>query len=124
MTVLLLGALLALLIVGMTFVGRIERGKHVEVKVSPETFRAVRWLLVGALAVQLIIVPWREHSVGVATVGLVDPFSTGPPLVRGYAPIFSPPVARATIETSRLLLQLAVTGGLLLLWLRVAKPEE
>ncbi len=33
--------------------------------------------------------------------------------------------ARAeTINTNRLLVQLAVTGGLLLLWLRVAKPEE
>ena len=30
----------------------------------------------------------------------------------------------ALIDTSRLLLQLAVTGGLLLVWLRVAKPEE
>ncbi len=77
-------------------------------RVSREIFRAVRWFLVGWLAVQLLIVPWRL-----------------PPGWRTeHAPIFAPPVARATIDTSRLLLQLAVTGGLLLLWLRVAKPEE
>ncbi len=84
-------------------------------KVSQEMFRTVRWLLVGLLAVQLLIVPWR--------VGRTQ-----------YAPIFAPPPTAsgafgrsgpgATIDAGRLLVQLAVTGGLLLLWLRVAKPEE
>jgi hypothetical protein len=79
-------------------------------------FRTVRWLLVGLLAVQLLIVPWR-------VVGQTQ-----------YAPIFAPPPTAsggfggsgpaATIDAGRLLVQLAVTGGLLLLWLRVAKPEE
>ncbi len=82
-------------------------------KVSREIFRAGRWLLVGLLAVQPLIVPWR----------------TPPGWRTEYAPIFARPAAallapRATIDAGRLLLQLAVTGGLLLLWLRVAKPEE
>ncbi len=77
-------------------------------KVSRDIFRAGRWLLVGLLAVQPLVVPWR----------------TPPGWRTEHAPIFAPPVARATIDTSRLLLQLAVTGGLLLVWLRVAKPEE
>ncbi len=85
-------------------------------KVSREIFRAARWFLVGLLVVQLLIVPWR----------------TPPGWRTEYAPIFArPPTASgfhmrqgATIDAGRLLLQLAVTGGLLLLWLRVAKPEE
>ncbi len=83
-------------------------------RVSPEIFRAVRWFLVGLLVVQLLIVPWR----------------TPPGWRTEYAPIFARPSSsallapRATIDAGRLLLQLAVTGGLLLLWLRVAKPEE
>ncbi len=90
-------------------------------KVSPETYRTVRWLLVGLLAVQLLIVPWRVDLGGVGQTQ--------------YAPIFAPPPTAsatftgamrqaASIDAGRLLLQLAVTGGLLLLWLRVAKPEE
>ncbi len=87
-------------------------------RVSREIFRAVRWFLVGMLVVQLLIVPWR----------------TPPGWRTQYAPIFArPPTASggfggsgpaATIDAGRLLVQLAVTGGLLLLWLRVAKPEE
>ncbi len=75
----------------------------------------VRWLLVGALALQLVIVPWTG----------------GPFYGTEYAPIFTTPTSgtgafarRATIDAGRLLVQFAVTGGLLLLWLRVAKPEE
>ncbi len=90
-------------------------------RVSGEIFRTVRWLLVGLLAVQLLIVPWRVD------LGRVERTQ--------YAPIFAPPPTAAggfggamrqgaTIDAGRLLLQLAVTGGLLLLWLRVAKPEE
>ena len=89
------------------------------VKVSREMFRTVRWLLVGALALQLVIIPWNA------------PFHASGATHTKYAPIFAPPnfhiytVQRsATVDTGRLLLQLAVTGGLLLLWLRVAKPEE
>jgi len=83
------------------------------VKVSRDTFRAGRWFLVGLLAVQPLIVPWR----------------TPPGWRTEYAPIFARPASallapRATIDAGRLLLQLAVTGGLLLLWLRAAKPEE
>ncbi len=80
-------------------------------KVSRETFRMVRWLLIGLLALQLVIVPWRWFYIEARS---------------GYAPIFTPPEPRqtATIDVGRLLLQLAVTGGLLLLWPRVAKPEE
>ncbi len=83
-------------------------------RVSREIFRAVRWFLVGLLAVQLLIVPWR----------------TPPGWRTEYTPIYAPPSSsaplapRATIDAGRLLVQLAVTGGLLLLWLRVAKPEE
>ncbi len=82
-------------------------------KVSREIFRAARWFLVGLLVVQLLIVPWR----------------TPPGWRTEYAPIFARPASallapRATIDAGRLLLQLAVTGGLLLLWLRAAKPEE
>ena len=76
-------------------------------KVTPETFRAVRWLLVGALVAQLIIVPWTG----------------GPFYSTVYRPIFAA-FGAATIAVGRLLVQLAVTGGLLLLWLRVAKPGE
>ena len=79
-------------------------------KVSREIFRAVRWFLVGLLAVQLLIVPWRLP----------------PGWKTEYAPIFARPASallapRATIDAARLLVQLAVTGGLLLLWLRVAE---
>ncbi len=91
-------------------------------KVTREMFRTVRWLLIGALAVQLIIVPWREQSRGGAG-GLLESLYVSP-LERGYAPIFSRPVSVHGVNASRLLVQLAVTGGLLLLWLRVAKPEE
>ncbi len=82
-------------------------------KVSRDTFRAGRWLLVGLLAVQPLIVHWR----------------TPPGWRTEYAPIFARPASAllapgATIDAGRLLVQLAVTGGLLLLWLRVAKPEE
>ncbi len=88
-------------------------------KISREMSRMVRWLLVGLLVLQIIIVPWTG----------------GPFYGTEYAPIFTTPtsptsgfgvggVRRATIDAGRLLLQLAVTGGLLLLWLRVAKPEE
>jgi hypothetical protein len=79
----------------------------------------VRWLLIGVLAVQLLIVPWR----GGRPPGAHPVFWSGPE-ISGYAPIFSPPGQGATIDAGRLLVQLAVTGGLLLLWLRVAKPEE
>ncbi len=76
-------------------------------KVSRETFRTVRWLLIGLLAVQLLIVPWTG-----------GPFDD-----TVYRPIFAP-FFGSTVNVGRLLVQLAVTGGLLLLWLRVAKPEE
>ncbi len=92
-------------------------------EVSREMFRTVRWLLVGLLAVQLLIVPWRwgggRPSAFSELIGLPGPHAT---VV--YRPIVSPPLRRdATIDVGRLLLQLAVTGGLLLLWLRVAKPQ-
>ncbi len=96
-------------------------------KVSRETFRTVRWLLVGLLVVQVLIVSWRPQPQ--PSAGLVDPFGSAQ-MVSGYAPIFAPPSSsaplapRMIIDASRLLVQLAVTGGLLLLWLRVAKPED
>ncbi len=82
----------------------------------------VRWLLVGLLAFQLVVLPWSGRPRGGHPL---DPLgAAGDPPVSGYAPIFSPPEPGATINVNRLLVQLAVTGGLLLLWLRVAKPEE
>ncbi len=87
-------------------------------KVSRETFRAVRWLLVGLLVLQIIIVPWTGGPFYGTEYAPI--FTTPPTASRG----FGGPGPAATIDAGRLLLQLAVTGGLLLLWLRVAKPEE
>lgn len=57
-------------------------------KVSRETFRTVRWLLVGALAIQLLIVPWRYWEVeAIADVALWHEETT-------YSPIFRPPPVR------------------------------
>ncbi len=78
--------------------------------VSNETRRTVKWILVGLLALQLLIVPWKApvqiHNERIE-----------------YAPIFAPPNIRwdvversATLAVGRLVIQLAVTGGLLLLW--------
>ena len=82
-------------------------------KVSREMFRTVRWLLGGLLVLQLIIVPWSHFNL----FSWEQQFD-------GYAPIFAKSYPTATVNVGLLLVQLAVTGGLLLLWLRVAKPEE
>jgi len=73
-----------------------------KLKVSEETRRLGTWIILGLLVVQVLIVPWL-----VAGAGDV------------YAPIFATPGAGrrlAEIRMGRLLLQLALTVGLLVLW--------
>lgn len=87
--------------------------------VSDETRRTVRWVLLGLLAVQVLIVPWNAPVMG----GMAWTSSLQ------YAPIFAPPsptaplAPRATIDMGRLLIQLVVTGGAAVAWMAFTRPK-
>ena len=79
-------------------------------KVSEEARRLGTWIILGLLVVQVLIVPWE-----VAGSGDV------------YAPIFATPGAGrilAEIRMGRLLLQLALTVGLLVLWRLITTQKD
>ena len=82
--------------------------------VSADTRKAVQWLLVALIAAQLLIVPWSYNA-----QGLLDSFPTS---TVGYGPVWSPPSQPAQVAVGRLAIQLAVTGGLLILWLAKTEP--
>lgn len=77
------------------------------VKVSPKTFRGVRWLIIAAMVVQFVVVPWRVES-GSFEGGVLTVPPAGPP----------------TIDEVRPMLEFAFTIGLALLWTWAAKPKE
>ncbi len=82
-------------------------------KVWREFRRTVKWLLVGALVAQLVIVPWDGdfYRLAYGTI-FVRPGGGGGGMVMW------------TIAHERLLAQLAVTVAVLLLWLAVSKAKE
>jgi len=95
-------------------------------KIRGELRRTIKWLFVGALVAQLVIIPWK----GIFYVGGEEELKT----VSNYGTIFVRPVTwnpikggeagRWRIDHERLLVQLAVTAAALLLWLAVSKAKE
>lgn len=98
-------------------------------KVQGEPRRTVKWLLVGALVAQLVIVPWRV----VFSIQTAEDWDRVERVV--YSPILTLPKPEETkaqhpsfssseVALERLLAQLAVTVGLLLLWVFLSESKE
>lgn len=100
-----------------------------KVRVSGEVWRGVKWLLLGALVAQLVIVPWVSRT----SLGEGDAKVTVEEVY--YGSIFVRPrvsIAATELQTlqiwkiayGRLILHLFVTAVLLILWLGLTKAEE
>ena len=88
-------------------------------KIRGELRRTIKWLFVGGLVAQLVIIPWE------GTIGGGDPWE-----MSFYGTIFVRPVIGEgagtawRIDHKRLLAQLAVTAAALLLWVAVSEAKE
>ena len=100
-----------------------------KVRVPGEVWRSVKWLLVGALVAQLVIVPWASRT----TFGQGDSRRSVEAVY--YGSIFVPPqVSYAAtglqylqiwrIAYGRLVLHLLGTAGLLVLWLAFSEARD
>ena len=89
-------------------------------KIRDELRRTIKWLFVGALVAQLVIVPWKGIMVGGGKPASMSYYGTifvRPAIGQGAATAWR-------IDQKRLLAQLAVTTAALLLWVAVSKAKE
>lgn len=90
--------------------------------ISPDLRVAVLWLLGALFVLQGLIVPWTWGS-GLSSGGLIIP-SLNPVSSSGYAPIWSPPHARALVDAERLLVQLLSTSVAIAAWVWASVPSD